>query len=237
MLKGLAVNAYEGESRIALAASLSERRVFVAKKSKNELATVSSGFDYAVLDRAVAEQLRSAAKSIREKVKRTIEHIIEVGLDLLKVKDALPHGQFGPWLASEFGWTDRLARRFMDVAEVFGPKSDIISDLAIAPTAAYLLAAPSTPYEARQVALERARSGEKITAAVAKEILGTARKKAGKKGESVPSERLRQRLTRVLDRFRGQWDVKDHRDFARQLREYAVELDKGRPSRRKTAKQ
>jgi Protein of unknown function (DUF3102) len=236
MLKGLAVCAYEGESRIALAASLSERRVFVAKKSKTELVTVGSGFDYAALDRAVAEQLRTAAKSIREKVKRTIEHIIEVGFDLLKVKDALPHGQFGPWLASEFGWTDRLARRFMDVAEVFGPKSDIISDLAIAPTAAYLLAAPSTPYEARQVAVERAKSGETITAAVAKEILGTARKKAGKKGESVPSKKLRQRLERVLDRFREQWNQKEFSELACQLREFADGLEKAKPNERKMAK-
>jgi len=124
-------------------------------KRKTVLVTACAGFDYAILDSSVADKLRSTAKSIREKVKRTIEQIIEVGLDLLKVKDALPHGQFGPWLASEFGWTDRLARRFMDVAEVFGPKSDIISDLAIAPTAAYLLAAPSSVPLSTQVLQHR----------------------------------------------------------------------------------
>jgi hypothetical protein len=41
-----------------------------------------------------------------------------------------------------------MAQNFMAVAGAFGPKTDIIADLAIQPTAAYLLAAPSVPDEA-----------------------------------------------------------------------------------------
>jgi Protein of unknown function (DUF3102) len=206
----------------------------VTHRSKNELVAVPPGFDYAILESKVADQVRLAAKSIREKVKRTIESIIEVGNALLRAKDALPHGQFGPWLASEFGWTDRTARRFMDVAEVFGPKSDIISDLAIVPTAAYLLAAPSAPFEARQAALERARMGETITAGKAKEILGTPRKKAARQGDSAPPEKLRQRLGKVMGRFREHWEMKTISEFARQLREFADELDKEKMRGKKT---
>jgi hypothetical protein len=74
-----------------------------------------------------------------------LEDVIAVGDELLAAKARLPYGRFGPWLQAEFGWTERTARHFMAVAERFGPKAEIISELAIAPTAAYLLAAPSTP--------------------------------------------------------------------------------------------
>jgi Protein of unknown function (DUF3102) len=207
---------------------LSKGVLQVTHRSKNELVTVPAGFDYAVLESKVADQMRSAAKSIREKVKRTIESIIEVGNALLRAKDALPHGQFGPWLASEFGWTDRMARRFMDVAEVFGPKSDIISDLAIVPTAAYLLAAPSTPYEARQIALDRAQSGERITPDLAKEIVGAAKIKPARKRGFVPLNKLSLQLARVIDVLRERCDPQEVRELARQLREFVKELEGGK---------
>jgi len=208
----------------------------VIKQSKTELVAVMAGFDYALLDSKIAQQVRSAANRIRERVKRTMEDLIAVGQALLTVKEALPHGQFGPWMLAEFGWSDRTARNFMEVAEVFGPKSEIISDLAIAPTAAYLLAAPSASFEARQAALDRAASGETITVAVAKEILGAARHKASRKGKTVTAGKLCLRLTKVLDRFRERWDAKELSELARQLREFADGLDKGKPGGKKAGK-
>jgi hypothetical protein len=56
------------------------------------------GFNYDVLEAKVAEQVRSSADRIRERVKKTVVDIIEVGNDLLAVKEALEHGLFGPWL-------------------------------------------------------------------------------------------------------------------------------------------
>jgi hypothetical protein len=38
-----------------------------------------------------------------------------------------------------------MAQNFMSVAERLGPKTEIIANLTIQPTAAYLLAAPSVP--------------------------------------------------------------------------------------------
>jgi hypothetical protein len=135
-----------------------------------------SAFDYQGIEPATVAQIRSATERIRDRVRRTIEDIIQIGRELLAVKDALAHGQFGLWIRAEFGWTDRTARNFMDVAEQFGRKTEMISDLAIAPTAAYLLAAPSAPFEAREAAIQRARTGERVTVGMAKELLGTARK-------------------------------------------------------------
>jgi hypothetical protein len=81
--------------------------------------------------------------------KAVVRREIEDDQELLAVKEALPHGQFLRWLRAEFGWPERTARNFMAVAEQFG-KSAIIAELPTQPTAAYLLAAPAVPDEARE---------------------------------------------------------------------------------------
>ncbi len=140
----------------------------MAKQPKGELVVV--GFNYDLVETKIAEQARSTADRIRERLTKTLEDLIAVGNDLLAVKEALPHGQFGAWLRAEFGWAERTARNFMSVAEHFG-KTARVAELTIDATAAYLLAAPSTPDEARQTAVERAEAGEHVTTAVAKEIV------------------------------------------------------------------
>jgi hypothetical protein len=136
----------------------------VAKQPKGELVVV--GFNYDLLEAKVAEKVRTSADRIRERVKKTVEDIIDVGNELLAVKEALEHGQFGPWLKAEFGWSERTAQNFMSVAERF--KSAKIADLPIQPSAAYFLSAPSVPDEARQVAVEKAEAGESVTVAPTK---------------------------------------------------------------------
>lgn len=114
------------------------------KKPSTELVPSSSGFDYAVFEPTLAEKLQVTADEIRQRLKKTLESTIEIGQALLGVKDALEHGQFLAWLRAEFSWRERTARNFMSVAEHFG-KSAKFADLTIQPSAAYLLAAPSTP--------------------------------------------------------------------------------------------
>ena len=203
----------------------------MAKQAKGELVVV--GFNYDILEATVAEQARSSADRIRERVKKTVEDIIEIGNDLLAVKDALPHGQFVPWLQAEFGWAERTARNFMSVADQFG-KSANFADLPIQPSAAYLLAAPSAPDEARKAALERAEAGEQITTAVAKEILAeTRRKKRPKQKKAVSTEKLGLRLVKALEKWRERWDSKELSEMARQLREFADALEKPQSGKKK----
>src|SRR5262249_3541250 len=196
----------------------------MAKQPKGELVVV--GFDYSPLEPQTAKQVQDTAERIREKVKKTVEDIIEVGNDLLAVKEALPHGQFGPWLKAEFGWGERMAQNFMSVAERFGTKTEIIADLTIQPTAAYLLAAPTVPDEARQLALERAEAGEKITTFVAKEIVAETKKKRPRRQKALPLEKLATRLVTVLTRYRERWNPRELSEFARHLREFADGLEK-----------
>jgi hypothetical protein len=196
-------------------------------QSKAARSLVPAGFDYASMESVTAERVRSSTARIRECVMRSLESIIQVGGELHTVKEALPHGLFGPWLRAEFGWTERTARNFMAVAERFGPKTEMISDLAIAPTAAYLLAAPSAPDEARQTALERAEAGEQITPNVAKEILAKVRKKKeSKRAARRPLEDLAQGLSQILQRYKERCRQEDLHALADQLREFANSLDK-----------
>jgi hypothetical protein len=59
------------------------------------------GFNYGLLDMKVAKRVRTSADRIRERVRKTVQDVIEIGDDLLAVKEALDHGQFGPWLKAE----------------------------------------------------------------------------------------------------------------------------------------
>ena len=207
----------------------------MAKQPKGELVVVV-GFNYDLLETKVAEKVRTSADRIRERVKKTVEDIIDVGNDLLAVKEALPHGQFGPWLKAEFGWSERSAQNFMSVAERF--KSAKFADLPIQPSAAYLLAAPAVPDEARQVAVEKAEAGEEITFATARKIVAQAKKKRRpRRQKAVPSDKLGLRLAKVLERYKERWNKKDLSELARQLREFADALEKPQAGSRKKAKE
>jgi hypothetical protein len=201
-------------------------------KQKTDLVIV--GFNYERLKPEAAATARAAADHIRSKVKKAIVDIIEIGKELVAVKDAVAHGHFGPWLKAEFGWTERTAQNFMSVAERFGAKSEIIADLKIQPTAAYILASPSVPDEARNKALQRAEAGEQITAAVAKKILAETRKKRRTKLKAnESSDKIAEHLDRRLTLFRERWNPKDLASLAKKLRDFADELEKDRKSGRR----
>jgi hypothetical protein len=63
--------------------------------------------------KAAATRIRSLIAEIAEE---TVRREIRIGRELLAIKARLGHGHFGPWLAAEFGWSDRQARRFMSAA-------------------------------------------------------------------------------------------------------------------------
>ncbi|ABK43742.1 hypothetical protein Mmc1_1231 [Magnetococcus marinus MC-1] len=119
-------------------------------------------FNYDTLIKPMIEVAKPAAERIRLRMRRTAEDIIAIGQDLARVKRAIPHGSFGPWIQAEFEMTERTALRFIQVAERFHGKSDIMSDFN--PTVLYQLAAPSTPDEVVGMAVEAADSGELVTA-------------------------------------------------------------------------
>lgn len=126
-------------------------------------------FDYSQLDAPTRDFVEKRTAEIRTLGRRMTMDIIGIGQRLIEIKDRVGHGNWGNWLGYEFKWTERMARRFMNVARAF--KSDKLSDLTIQASALYLLAAPATTDEARQEAIERAQEGEEITYTIAREIV------------------------------------------------------------------
>lgn len=107
------------------------------------------------------------AEAIRVLGKRVIGDIIEIGNRLIAVKQCLDHGKWLPWLEREFGWSERTARNYIAVAQLFVGKSATVTDLQIDVGALYLLAGPSVPEVVREKAVELAEQGECITKALA----------------------------------------------------------------------
>lgn len=105
---------------------------------------IQATFDYGTLDESTRVRLQVRAESIRSRLKRTAEDIVAIGQDLIESKQDLGHGQFTPWLKTEFDMTEMSAQRFMQVARRFGTetKNNKLLDLSV--SVLYELAAPST---------------------------------------------------------------------------------------------
>jgi hypothetical protein len=180
-------------------------------------------FDYAALAPQKARSVRVSTERIRQLVRRSLNDVVEIGAELISVKQTLPHGHFLPWLHTEFGWRERSARNFMNVAIRF--KSARVADLEMDVTAAYLLAAPSTPERARTLALERSENGEHITYALAQEIVAQARNNRRNDQATHHAPRARKRTLKALDRLRHRWPAEEAKELARLLREFADSLE------------
>ena len=124
-------------------------------------------FDYSQLDSETSGFVREQTEEIRGLMRRTAQGIVDIGQKLLDIKEKLGHGNFLNWLKKEFDWSELTAQRFMQVAKQF--KSHNLLDLEIAPSALYILSAPSTQDSVREEILSRARAGEKITYKATKE--------------------------------------------------------------------
>jgi len=127
----------------------------------------AAAFDYTALDAETRIVVQQRTGEIRTIAHRTATDIVEIGAKLIEVKAKLGHGKFGQWLVAEFAWEERTALRFMQVAERFQNRQIV----GFAPSALYLLASPSAPDEARNEALQRAATGERIGVPQAKAIV------------------------------------------------------------------
>lgn len=134
---------------------------------------LTKSFEYEGLEEGPRLIVQQRTTEIRDRMGRAAQNIVEIGTRLLDVKGQLPYGQFQGWLRSEFDWSESAATKMMQVGEQF--KSVNFTDLSIAPSALYLLASPSTPEPVRAAVIQRAKSGEKVTHAAVKKVLGKAK--------------------------------------------------------------
>lgn len=128
----------------------------------------SSGFDYSNLTSDVAGEAKAAAG----RIKGMRGSILEVGADLRRIKERLPHGEFGKWLKAEFGMTERSAQNYMAAAGLV-EQSETVSVLR--PKTLYLLSAPSTPAPVREDIVRRFSAGEVISDRAVEEMVDAAK--------------------------------------------------------------
>jgi hypothetical protein len=141
-------------------------------------------FDYAALDQETQVLVRLRASEIKGLAKRVASDIVEIGGKLAEVKDHVGgNGKFNDWLSAELGWSERTAYNFMAVWQKFNAANFALENVAT--SALYLLAAPSTPAEAVEVAKQIAESGQEVTHGLAKEIVRQAKARKPKQVELV----------------------------------------------------
>jgi hypothetical protein len=144
-----------------------------------------ANFDYAAASAENVAEITMLVSRIKASRKRHVEAVHDVGLDLLRAKELLGHGNFLPWLQAEFRWSERTANNYMSIARFFRGKTANFADLDIGAAAA--LAAKSTPSEIRIEMLERAEAGESISRKEVKERIA-AGKKARKSAQAAAAQ-------------------------------------------------
>lgn len=123
-------------------------------------------FNYNVLDRETAMVVQAATQRIAVRAKRMAEDAALIGADLIKVKEALPHGSFGDWIRTEFPFSQSTANKWMQVARVYGGKFTGPTNLAAAAIEVIEeLVAPKTPLEVREEIEKMIEAGEVVTKA------------------------------------------------------------------------
>jgi hypothetical protein len=144
----------------------------------------AQSFDYNALDPEVKIVVQQRTSEIKEKLRDAAKTAWEIGQKLADVRDRLEYGVFDSWLKAEFEWSRRTAYNYIKIFETFGSCATV-AQLGIAAKTLYLLAAPSTPSDARSEALERAALGEAITHNEAKAIVSRHKESATRSAPSA----------------------------------------------------
>jgi|GEM_PF-6345642 len=149
-----------------------------------KLSSQVEGFDYTALDRDTRVFIQERARDIKERLRNAARTAWEIGQDLVEVRDRLNYGQFKSWLQAEFRWSRSTAYNYINIFESFGSCPNF-GQLNIDLSALYLLAAPSTPSEARQEVLNLATTGKDITHSKVKAIVKEYRETKPKQSKPV----------------------------------------------------
>ncbi len=145
------------------------------------------GFSYDDIEPEAAAIALAAAEAVRVIQKRTVS---EVGHHLLRVKDALSHGQFGKWAEQELGIKPRAATNYMLAARWLEGKPETLADLP--PTIIYALASPMAPQDIVQDVLVGVKTGSPLIPSVIRDKLAVA---AGEREELKLAQKLSPKIT------------------------------------------
>jgi len=130
-------------------------------------------FDYNTVPASIRSDLQAQAKLIKKLIAKTTADLIEVGRNLIAVKQQLDHGQFMDWVEIEVGIVKRTAQSYMAIARLADAKGATVALLP--PTTAHRLAAISAPVEVVDHVLDRAVNGVIVPDGEVEEMFRNAR--------------------------------------------------------------
>jgi hypothetical protein len=105
-------------------------------------------------------EIEALTQKIKKIQSQELEARVEIGLELLKAKDLLAHGEFRPWVRREFRWSERTATNYMELAKHYEGKTAKFADLDLG--TALALVTDTTLEKVRNEVFERAETDEKI---------------------------------------------------------------------------
>jgi hypothetical protein len=138
-----------------------------------------SHFDYTAVDAGIATEMRAAAARVHQLHRAAV---LEVGRELITIKERIEHGQFLNWVTRECHMSIRGAQRAMQAAEMLA-KNDNLSYLPIEGLLA--LGSRAAPEAAVAGILDGIASGARPPVSEIKRLLSNA---AECRGESSPPE-------------------------------------------------
>ncbi len=171
-------------------------------------------FDYGSLDPSVADDVRTTAVEIRKSAHRMLDEVLASGRALQRVKEVLPHGDFGEWLTTEFGWKERTAQSYMRVAGSFGENPQRVLDLPL--RSVYTLAAQ--PHSTRSRILDLVDEGKRPDE---KAIASIIREDRWERQEAAARQREEQRRAKLTPEERQREDNARARASTRKANEAA----------------
>jgi len=135
-----------------------------------------------------AAELQEVAGRIRILRQKATEHAVEIGRELLRVKEHLPHGKFVRWVEKECEFRIRTAQDLMKLAREFESQKSVAA--LMLPSTLRIYLSKNTPVEVRERVKAKLESGESVSRSELHSAIAEAKgKQAKRKPEARASGR------------------------------------------------
>lgn len=108
-----------------------------------------------------AVELQQAAQRIKSLRRAATEHAVEIGRELLRIKERLPHGTFVKWVEKSCDFKIRAAQDLMKLAREVESDARLVALMVPSTLRVYL--SKTTPADVRRKILKRLESGEQVS--------------------------------------------------------------------------
>jgi Protein of unknown function (DUF3102) len=136
-----------------------------------------------------AAELQEVAGRIRILRQKATEHAVEIGRELLRVKENLPHGRFVRWVEKECEFKIRTAQDLMRLARELESHENLAA--LMLPSTLRIYLSKNTPAEVRQQVKAKLEGGERVSrndlhSAIAEAKARQAKSKPGAQASGQP---------------------------------------------------